>query len=49
MNTIPEEFQINDLLNQDTYLLNGEVKKWRVKLLLYFLLFRQQKNIYQLF
>jgi glyceraldehyde-3-phosphate dehydrogenase (NADP+) len=23
---IPEEFKINDLLNQDTYLLNGRVK-----------------------
>ena len=28
MNTIPEEFQINDLLNQDTYLLNGKLEKW---------------------
>ena len=28
MNAIPEEFQINDLLNQETYLLNGELKKW---------------------
>lgn len=28
MNTIPEEFQIKDLLNQDTYLINGELKKW---------------------
>lgn len=28
MNTIPEEFQIKDLLNQDSYLLNGELKKW---------------------
>jgi hypothetical protein len=26
MNTIPEEFQIKDLLNQDTYLINGELK-----------------------
>jgi glyceraldehyde-3-phosphate dehydrogenase (NADP+) len=28
MNTIPEEFQIKDLINQDTYLLNGKVEKW---------------------
>ena len=28
MNTIPEEFQIKELLNQDTYLVNGELKKW---------------------
>lgn len=28
MNTIPEEFQIKALLNQDTYLINGELKKW---------------------
>jgi glyceraldehyde-3-phosphate dehydrogenase (NADP+) len=28
MNTIPTEFQIKNLLNQDTYLVNGELKKW---------------------
>lgn len=28
MNFIPEEFQIKDLLNQDTYLVNGELKNW---------------------
>lgn len=28
MNTIPQEFQINSLLTQDTYLLDGELKKW---------------------
>ena len=28
MNTIPQEFQINTLLIQDTYLVNGELKKW---------------------
>ena len=28
MNVIPQEFQIKDLLNQDTYLVNGELKKW---------------------
>jgi glyceraldehyde-3-phosphate dehydrogenase (NADP+) len=26
MNAIPEEFQIKTLLNQDTYLVNGELK-----------------------
>jgi glyceraldehyde-3-phosphate dehydrogenase (NADP+) len=29
MNTIPTEFQITSLLHQDTYLVNGELKKWR--------------------
>ena len=28
MNTIPQEFQISSLLIQDTYLLDGELKKW---------------------
>lgn len=28
MNIIPEEFQITTLLNQDTYLVDGELKKW---------------------
>jgi glyceraldehyde-3-phosphate dehydrogenase (NADP+) len=28
MNTIPQEFQINSLLIQDTYLVDGELKKW---------------------
>ncbi|MDX6183433.1 NADP-dependent glyceraldehyde-3-phosphate dehydrogenase [Flavobacterium sp. Fl-77] len=28
MNLIPEEFQIKTLINQDTYLVNGELKKW---------------------
>lgn len=28
MNSIPEAFQIKDVLNQDTYLINGELKKW---------------------
>ena len=28
MNTIPQEFQINELLHQDTYLVDGELKKW---------------------
>ncbi len=28
MNTIPEEFQIKTILNQDTYLVDGELKKW---------------------
>lgn len=29
MKTIPEEFQITTLLNQDTYLINGELRKWK--------------------
>ncbi|WP_366183862.1 NADP-dependent glyceraldehyde-3-phosphate dehydrogenase [Flavobacterium ovatum] len=28
MNAIPLEFQIKEVLNQDTYLVNGELKKW---------------------
>ena len=28
MNLIPEEFQITAPLIQDTYLVNGELKKW---------------------
>lgn len=28
MNTIPQEFKINSLNIQDTYLVNGELKKW---------------------
>jgi len=31
MNSIPEEFQIKTLLHQDTYLVNGELKKWTGK------------------
>ncbi|HSD07873.1 NADP-dependent glyceraldehyde-3-phosphate dehydrogenase [Flavobacterium sp.] len=31
MNKIPEEFQIKSQLNQDTYLVNGELKKWTGK------------------
>jgi glyceraldehyde-3-phosphate dehydrogenase (NADP+) len=27
MNAIPEEFQIKTLLNQDTYLVDGELKR----------------------
>lgn len=28
MSFIPEEYQINALINQDTYLVNGELKQW---------------------
>ncbi|WP_418263224.1 NADP-dependent glyceraldehyde-3-phosphate dehydrogenase [Flavobacterium faecale] len=28
MNSIPQEYQIKEILNQDTYLVNGELKKW---------------------
>ncbi|MEO5775432.1 MAG: NADP-dependent glyceraldehyde-3-phosphate dehydrogenase [Flavobacterium sp.] len=31
MNTIPTEFQITDLLHQDTYLVDGQLKKWTGK------------------
>jgi glyceraldehyde-3-phosphate dehydrogenase (NADP+) len=31
MNTIPKEFQIKEPLIQDTYLVNGELKKWTGK------------------
>jgi glyceraldehyde-3-phosphate dehydrogenase (NADP+) len=30
MNAIPEEFQIKTLLNQDTYLVDGELKNGKV-------------------
>ena len=29
MNKIPEEYQINTLLHQDAYLVDGELKKWK--------------------
>ena len=28
MSLIPEEFEIKSLINQDTYLVNGELKQW---------------------
>lgn len=28
MSLIPEEFEIKSLINQDTYLVNGELKHW---------------------
>jgi glyceraldehyde-3-phosphate dehydrogenase (NADP+) len=31
MNSIPQEYQIKEVLNQDTYLINGELKKWTGK------------------
>ena len=31
MNAIPNEFQIDNLLHQDTYLVNGELKNWTGK------------------
>ncbi|MES2238705.1 MAG: NADP-dependent glyceraldehyde-3-phosphate dehydrogenase [Bacteroidota bacterium] len=31
MNSIPEEFKIKELLHQDTYLVDGELKKWTGK------------------
>ncbi|MEO8252891.1 MAG: NADP-dependent glyceraldehyde-3-phosphate dehydrogenase [Flavobacterium sp.] len=31
MNSIPEEYKITTLVNQDTYLLDGELKKWTGK------------------
>ena len=31
MNSIPEEFKIKTLLHQDTYLVDGELKKWTGK------------------
>ena len=32
MNTIPQEFQINSLIVQDTYLVNGNLIKWTGKM-----------------
>ena len=31
MEVIPQEYQIHTLVNQDTYLVNGELKKWTGK------------------
>ncbi|MGL5111000.1 MAG: NADP-dependent glyceraldehyde-3-phosphate dehydrogenase, partial [Flavobacterium sp.] len=31
MNGIPEEYQITALVHQDTFLVNGELKKWTGK------------------
>ncbi|WP_417939759.1 NADP-dependent glyceraldehyde-3-phosphate dehydrogenase [Flavobacterium sp. RS13.1] len=31
MNAIPEEFQIKELINQNTYLVDGELKNWKGK------------------
>jgi glyceraldehyde-3-phosphate dehydrogenase (NADP+) len=48
MNTIPEEFQINTLLNQDTYLVDGELKKWTGQTTAVFSTILQQ-NMHQLY
>ena len=36
MNAIPQEFQITSLLNQDTYLVDGQLKKfkklWKIRI-----------------
>jgi hypothetical protein len=50
MNTIPEEFQINTLLNQDTYLVDGELKKnGQVKPQQFFRQYLLQQNMHQLY
>jgi glyceraldehyde-3-phosphate dehydrogenase (NADP+) len=46
MNAIPEEFQIKTLLNQDTYLVNGE-KNGKVKHQQCSQRFHQEKNTNQ--
>jgi glyceraldehyde-3-phosphate dehydrogenase (NADP+) len=49
MNTIPEEFQINTLLNQDTYLVDGELKKMdRSNHSSFFSTYLLQQNMHQL-
>jgi hypothetical protein len=47
MNAIPEEFQIKTLLNQDTYLVNGELKNGKVKHQRCSQRFHQEKNTNQ--
>jgi glyceraldehyde-3-phosphate dehydrogenase (NADP+) len=47
MNAIPEEFQIKTLLNQDTYLVNGELKNGKVKHQRCSQRFHQKKNTNQ--
>jgi glyceraldehyde-3-phosphate dehydrogenase (NADP+) len=49
MNTIPEEFQINTLLNQDTYLVDGELKKWTGQTTAVFRQYLLQQNMHQLY
>jgi glyceraldehyde-3-phosphate dehydrogenase (NADP+) len=44
MNAIPEEFQIKTLLNQDTYLVDGELKNGKVKHQRCSQRFHQEKN-----
>lgn len=48
MNSIPEEFQIKELVRQDTYLVNGELKNGQGKLLRFFLLFLLPKSMHLL-
>ena len=31
MNTVPKEFQINDVINHDEYLIDGKISKWNGK------------------
>jgi hypothetical protein len=47
MNVIPEEFQISTLLNQDTYLIDGELKNGPEGQLQFFQRFHLQKNTTQ--
>jgi glyceraldehyde-3-phosphate dehydrogenase (NADP+) len=47
MNAIPEEFQIKTLLNQDTYLVDGELKNGKVKHQRCSQRFLQEKNTNQ--
>jgi glyceraldehyde-3-phosphate dehydrogenase (NADP+) len=47
MNAIPEEFQIKTLLNQDTYLVNGELKKWEGQTSAVFSTISSKKNTNQ--
>jgi glyceraldehyde-3-phosphate dehydrogenase (NADP+) len=49
MNTIPEEFQINTLLNQDTYLVDGELKNGRSNHSSFFRQYLLQQNMHQLY
>ena len=44
MNIIPKEFQINSILFQDTYLVDGELKKWTGKTSLVFSTISSSEN-----
>jgi len=49
MEVIPQEYQIHTLVNQDTYLVNGELKNGQEKQLPYIQLFPLLQTMRQLY